>query len=665
VAKSRAGEWFRRYAPAELGAIVGAVLAATAVDRFGSAAATAYAGAIGETIVFYGVLFVRDLSAQRAGRSPGRAVGRTVRDLVLECGPAELLDTLVARPLAMYLATQAVGSAWLGVVLGKVAADVVFYTVAIIGYEIRKSAMRSPPRARAGTMPATDPRVPPPLDRRGGLPPPYADEVPTRQACGHLTARALDRVPSRPHVEAEPGHAPVAEAGSLGGTVIGTVVPRGRPSANPDVGAFNGVMAALETRNTLRRPVCDSRRAPDLAGAWTDAEPSLAANRFTVSVRPSTSVPGDDPIASVALDDVPYATPYLMMDLDRVGRAFLRLDDALGLDAIHYAVKCNPDPRVLATLHRLGCGFEVASYPELASLMEIGVEPADVLYSNPVKPVDHIRRAHQAGCWRFAADSDEELTKLARHAPGAAVYVRLRTTGATTSAVPSEGKFGVEPRQVRELLLAAAGVGLVPHGLAFHVGSQMTAAGPWEDSITAAGAILAELAAVGLTLEMLNIGGGFPARYGVPVPDLTVYGAVIQQALRRLPYRLRVVAEPGRALVGEAGVLVATVIGTAVRGTQRWVHLDVGAFNGVMEALEAGNTLAYPLSDSRRAATRVRCHLTGPTCDSQDTIMFDVALSAGLAEGDRVYIGTAGAYTTAYASTFNGFDMPATHCVGT
>src|SRR5688500_2664094 len=210
MAKSRAGEWFRRYAPAEVGAILGAVLAAIAVDQFGLAAATAYAGAIGEAVVFYGVLFVRDLSAHRAGRSPGRAVGRTVRDLVLECGPAELLDTLAVRPLAMYLATQAVGSAWLGGVLGKIAADGVFYTVAIIGYEIRKSAVRTPPPVRAGTMPATDPLAP---------------------------------------------------------------------------------------------------QAPDR---------------------------------------LEHPTPFLVVDLDRVRLAYLDLADGLGVDAIHYAVKCNPDPHVLA-----------------------------------------------------------------------------------------------------------------------------------------------------------------------------------------------------------------------------------------------------------------------------------------------------------------------------
>jgi hypothetical protein len=138
-ARRRTREWLARYAPAELAAIVGAVLAATVVDRFGVAAATAYAGAIGEGVAFYAVLFARDLRANRAGRSGGRAVGRTVRNLVLEFGPAEVLDTAAVRPLAMYLGTVAVGQAWLGVILGKIAADVVFYVLAITSYELRRA----------------------------------------------------------------------------------------------------------------------------------------------------------------------------------------------------------------------------------------------------------------------------------------------------------------------------------------------------------------------------------------------------------------------------------------------------------------------------------------------------------------------------------------------
>jgi ornithine decarboxylase len=378
---------------------------------------------------------------------------------------------------------------------------------------------------------------------------------------------------------------------------------------------------------------------------------------------PAESQTADDPLAPAALDRLPYATPYLLMDLDRVERAYLTLADALPVDAIHYAVKCNTDPGILATLHMLGCRFEVASHTELAQLIAIGVDGADVLYSNPVKPVDHIRRAYEAGCWRFAADGIAELVKLAEQAPGAAVYVRLRASPVATSAVPSEGKFGVDSRLAYELLAAAGGLGLRPYGLAFHVGSQMTHPGAWADSIAEAGALISELAAASILLEMLDVGGGFPARYSQPVPEPRVYGTVIQRALDLLPYRPHVVAEPGRALVAEAGVLVGTVIGSAVRNGRTWVHLDVGAFNGMMEALETRNSLIYPLSDSRRRLTRAQCHLTGPTCDSQDTLMFDVSLSAGLAEGDRVYIGTAGAYTTAYASLFNGFDIPPTRCV--
>ncbi|HEY6595249.1 MAG TPA: type III PLP-dependent enzyme, partial [Asanoa sp.] len=248
-------------------------------------------------------------------------------------------------------------------------------------------------------------------------------------------------------------------------------------------------------------------------------------------------------------------------------------------------------------------------------------------------------------------------------APGTAVYVRLRALVPAGSTVPSEGKFGVGPGDAYDLLLAATELGLRPYGVTFHVGSQMTRPEAWAAAIDEVGALSTRLAVAGIRLEMLYIGGGFPARYADPVPELSAYGRVIGAALDRLPYRPVVAAEPGRALVAEAGVLVAGVIGTARRGTRDWVHVDVGAFNGMMEALETGNTLAYPVSDSRRSPL-TRCQLTGPSCDSQDTILFDTALSRDLACRDRVYIGSAGAYTTAYAARFNGFDVPAVRCVG-
>ena len=355
-------------------------------------------------------------------------------------------------------------------------------------------------------------------------------------------------------------------------------------------------------------------------------------------------------------------TPELLIDLDRVAAEYHALVAGLPGLTVHYAMKCNPHPEILAELHGLGCRFEVASATELDLLAAVGVDPADALFSNPVKPPAHIARAHAGGLWRFAFDSEDELDKLAAAAPGAAVYVRL-AAHQIRSGVPSEGKFGVDAATAVTLLLAARDRGLRPFGVAFHVGSQMLLPQAWRAPLRAVAQVMEKLAAEQVLLDMVDIGGGFPARYGRAVPPLSEYAAAIRTGLDGLPYPVEVVIEPGRAVVAAAGTLRATVIGTAVRHGRRWIHLDVGAFNGLMECLETGNELRFPVTDSRRAAARERCHLTGPTCDSQDTIMFDVELSAGLRTGDEVYIGSAGSYTSVYASSFNGFDPPEVRCV--
>jgi ornithine decarboxylase len=366
-------------------------------------------------------------------------------------------------------------------------------------------------------------------------------------------------------------------------------------------------------------------------------------------------------LTASALPDHP--TPYLLLDLDRVRRAYLDFAAELpGVD-VHCAMKCNPDPRILHRLHELGGGFEVASIAELHTLVDVGIDPAEVLYSNPVKPAPHIAAAARAGLWRFAVDSPAELVKLATHAPGSAVYARLRTA-AVGNTVPSEGKFGVDWRRAAELLRQAGDAGLRPYGVAFHVGSQMLVPEAWEVAVEHSGRLLRALEPDGIRLDMLDLGGGFPARYaGAPPPPLAAFAEVITAAMdRHLPYRPgKLAVEPGRALVAEAGVMVATVIGVADRSGRRWAHLDVGAFNGFMEALESGNRLRFPVGDSRGSDRLGRFHLTGPTCDSQDTIMFDVELSADLAVDDRVSLHTAGAYTTSYASDFNGFPVPLTY----
>ncbi len=355
------------------------------------------------------------------------------------------------------------------------------------------------------------------------------------------------------------------------------------------------------------------------------------------------------------------APPALVMDLDQVSEAYHRFVAAIPGVQVHFATKCNPDPGVLAHLHRLGSGFEIASHPELRLLRSLGVAPAEVIFSSPVKPWWHIEDAWVDGVRRFAVDSEGELAKLAAHAPGAEIYVRLATTG--SSDVPSEGKFGVRPDAAVQLLRTAVDYGLRPWGIAFHVGSQMPDPEAWRAPINQAADALRTLRSDGIRLSALDIGGGFPADYGSRLPPIEAYGSVIADALRTLPYEVEVVAEPGRGLVADAGTLRTTVLGVAVRDGVRWAHLDVGAFNGGMEALETNYGLVLPMSDLRGGPT-ARWNVTGPSCDSQDTLRFAVPLSAALAPGDTVLLGTAGAYTTAYASEFNGFDVPRCVCVG-
>jgi ornithine decarboxylase len=355
-----------------------------------------------------------------------------------------------------------------------------------------------------------------------------------------------------------------------------------------------------------------------------------------------------DPFSPDALDAAPYPTPFLLVDLDRVTGAYRAFGAALPVDAVHYPTACNADRRLLAALHHAGCRFTVASYPELAVLRRIGVHAADVLVGNPVKPAEHVARAHRAGCWRFAVDGRAELEKIAVHAPGAAVYVRLRCRSPTAPA-----GSGVEPHEAGTLLLAAAGLGLRPYGVAFHVGAQVPGPEAWSEAIDEVGELALWLAEVGIRLAMVDIGGGFPARTttttGQPPP--AVYGEHIGRALDRLPYRPRVVASPGRAIVADAGVLVGTVLGRAHRRGRDWVHLDVGA-TAVPEP-----TLS--VSDSRRDAP-VPCHLAGPDADGRDTLVRDAALSATLTCGDRVYLRGAGAH----ASRLTGLAPPPVHCVG-
>ena len=369
-----------------------------------------------------------------------------------------------------------------------------------------------------------------------------------------------------------------------------------------------------------------------------------------------------------ALTGVEHETPFLITDLETVRASYARLKNALPSASVFYAMKCNSSPQILSTLAELGSGFEVASVGELDMLTAAGVAPADVLFSNPIKPPAAIASAYAQGLRRFSFDSEGELHKLATHAPGSDVYVRIRVDD-SASVFPLSRKFGCDALDARALMLLARELGLNPFGITFHVGSQCSAPTAWRQAIAGTGKLMQQLMRDGIIVEMLDLGGGFPARYGDTTPAIEQIGTVIESALGALlPYRPSLVAiEPGRHLVAEASVLVATILGREVRANENWLYLDVGAYNGLMETQQTVGGWDFPLWSSlsdHASAPLTQFTVTGPSCDSSDTMMFGVSLPEHIDVGDQLFIGTTGAYTLSYASTFNGFPIPAALFVG-
>lgn len=357
-------------------------------------------------------------------------------------------------------------------------------------------------------------------------------------------------------------------------------------------------------------------------------------------------------------------TPYLEVDLNKVRESYNNIHKNLDNIEIYYAMKCNPHPEIMKTVLKCGGQFEISSANEMKKAVKVGADPKRILFSNPVKTLDDIEIAFKAGVGYFAFDSYSEVDKLAKGAPGSKVYVRI-SIPVRKSAVASEGKFGVSIGFARDLMLYAKKKGLEPYGISFHVGSQMLDYGSWGYAIQHSGKLIDILKKDKIPIRLLDIGGGFPVRYDdVRRDNIDKIAKTIKKAIEDyIPKNVRIVAEPGRYLVAESGTMVSTVIGIAERFGRKWLHLDVGANNGLMEAVQTTNTLLFPVRDSKKSEDKDIFVLTGPTCDSQDTILFDVPVSSNIEIGDKIYFEFAGAYSTAFTENFNGFPNPTTRII--
>ncbi|HUN68021.1 MAG TPA: type III PLP-dependent enzyme [Burkholderiales bacterium] len=348
-----------------------------------------------------------------------------------------------------------------------------------------------------------------------------------------------------------------------------------------------------------------------------------------------------------------YSRPFLILDNAIVREKLCRFRAAMPRVQPHYAVKANPDRRVVKALMQEDCRFEIASTSELDLLLALGADAADVFYSNPMKSRQAIGYAAAKGVEWYVVDSVDELRRVRELKADAKMYLRVATPN-IGSDWPLSGKFGAGTPETREIIATAAKLGADLAGVTFHVGSQCRNPENWRVGIEKARSLFDAMAKAGLAPRMLDIGGGFPVRHVKPIPSIEVIGAVVNEALKAFPAEVRVVAEPGRYLVSDAAYFVCRVIGTTTRGGKRWMHWDAGLFGGVIETAEG---LKYRIR-TERSGPDIPWHVGGPTCDSVDVVLRDEPLPSDLQEGDFIYIRNGGAYTTAYASEFNGFPLP-------
>ena len=366
--------------------------------------------------------------------------------------------------------------------------------------------------------------------------------------------------------------------------------------------------------------------------------------------------------------------PCLVVDLEVVRDNYAKFARALPDTRVFYAVKANPEPKLLALLAELGSCFDTASVAEIEMALAAGAATDRISYGNTIKKERDIVRALELGVRLFAVDCEAEIEKLARAkaqtgAEDVRAFCRILCDGAGAEW-PLSRKFGCVPAMAVDVLEHAHRLGLEAYGVSFHVGSQQGNTGAWDGALASASAIFRECAERGIHLSMVNLGGGFPTRYLKDIPAVEAYGNSIFQALtkhfgNRLP---ETIIEPGRGMVGNAGVIESEVVLVSRKSHEedevRWVYLDIGKFGGLAETMD--ESIRYRILTDHDEDRMAPCVLAGPTCDSAD-VMYEKApywLPVSLEIGDKVLIEGTGAYTATYSSVaFNGLPPLQTHVI--
>ena len=353
-------------------------------------------------------------------------------------------------------------------------------------------------------------------------------------------------------------------------------------------------------------------------------------------------------------------SPSAVYDLSAIERNYSRMKLLFANSEIFYAVKANPHKKIIGLLNRLGSSFDCASFEEIDKCLNSKVSAQRISYGSTLKKETDIEKAFNLGIKLYAFDSEEELEKLANKAPGSSVFCRLMVPNGGAEW-PLSKKFGCHYKVAENLILRAKEIGLNPVGVSFHVGSQQLSLKTWNKSILIASKVFKRLALKNIILNFLNLGGGFPVSYSKKLVNKSFYASNIINSINENFGNLkpsRIIFEPGRYLVADAGIIETEVILVTNRGkknSKRWVYIDVGRYNGLAETED--EAIHYEIrAKGYKNFKKENFALAGPSCDSHDIIYNRKCciLPSKLKSGDKLRILSAGAYTTVYSSNFNG-----------
>jgi ornithine decarboxylase len=356
-----------------------------------------------------------------------------------------------------------------------------------------------------------------------------------------------------------------------------------------------------------------------------------------------------------------HGTPLFVIDHDALRKAYRQFRRHLPRIQVYYAMKANPNPEIVRTLFLEGASFDVASMPEFMVVYEnIKKMPAKqrqqwiwdkIIYANPTKPTDTLEQLNQYKPL-VTFDNREEIHKIKKHAPNAGLVLRLKVPN-TGAMVELSSKFGASPGEAVDLILEADRVGLTVEGISFHVGSQTTNFENYVQALSLSANVFKEARDRGYTkMNLLDIGGGFPAPYDDTVKPFEELAKVINTELDRLFSKdIQILAEPGRFLAAVCGTSVASVIGKAVRDGKTCYYIDDGVYHTYSGVIF--DHCKYPVKAFKKGPTSI-CSVFGPTCDALDVVSMAENLP-DLERGDFVYSENIGAYSHASATYFNGF----------